>query len=471
MRLSLRTLSVGAALLLGLIILFPAAGLYWMSRVIEDAMQDIEHAMRPIVLSAEIERRIWEYQSIADMWLATRDEGYRQSSAEIDRELRWHIAQLAEHTGNTGAHLRLARSVEAFLTERRRLDELDLPLDEVLPSVRPYLEAAATDVASVRARTLEEHRAAEEDARLAIERATSLIAVPIVFLVFAFATLVVLGRYLVAQPILHLQESIRRFRGGSEEARASEEGVVDLRALAATFNDMAATIVRQRREQLTVLAGIAHDLRTPLSALKMGFESLDEEEARLDPAARRLIRRQIDRLNRMVGDVLDTARIEAGHLEVMLDNLDLREPARAMVDLYGPTTDSHDITAEVGVEPAMVRGDRQRIEQVLSNLLANAIKYSPAGGSIIVMVQVHETEAELSVADRGEGIPSEEIDDLFVPFRRPKRKGEASPGAGLGLSIVRRIVAAHGGRIEVDSTPGLGSTFRLFFPLIPDRAP
>jgi signal transduction histidine kinase len=177
-----------------------------------------------------------------------------------------------------------------------------------------------------------------------------------------------------------------------------------------------------------------------------------------------ILERQLGRLTRMVGDLLDASRIEAGELELNVEEVDLRKVAREVVELYAPTSPAHQVELEAPEQPVRVRADPLRLEQVVSNLVSNAIKYAPEGGPVKVVVGVEGDEAVLAVKDRGVGIPPEEIPDLFLPFRRRAMTRNLAPGAGLGLSVVRRILQAHGGRIEVESVQGTGSTFRIRLP-------
>src|SRR5690606_31960016 len=117
----------------------------------------------------------------------------------------------------------------------------------------------------------------------------------------------------------------------------------------------------------------------------------------------------------------------------------------------------HQITAHLPDERVEIQGDPLRLEQVVSNLLSNAIKFSPGGGPVRIDVTMEGSDVVLSVSDRGVGIPREELPSMFLPFRR--RRPDIAPGAGLGLSVVRHIVAAHGGSIDVQSDPGAGTTF------------
>ena len=134
-----------------------------------------------------------------------------------------------------------------------------------------------------------------------------------------------------------------------------------------------------------------------------------------------------------------------------------------IIRLYEPMSPNHQFVLEQPKEPVTLYGDPMRIEQVLSNLVSNAIKFSPAGGSVELTITAENDEATVCVRDTGIGIVAEDMADLFMPFQR--RRSDVAPGAGLGLSVVRRIVAAHAGRIDVDSEPGMGSTFCVRLPL------
>jgi signal transduction histidine kinase len=181
------------------------------------------------------------------------------------------------------------------------------------------------------------------------------------------------------------------------------------------------------------------------------------------------VNRQIDRLERMVFDFLDAARIEAGRLELLVEVCDMRDIARATIDLFEPTAPAHQLSLMAPSDPVRVSCDPARVEQVLNNLVSNAIKYSPRGGQIAVAVKPREDVVLLSVADEGVGIPADEIEHIFEPFRRTGTSKESVPGVGLGLFVARRIVESHGGRITVESTVGRGSTFHVQLPARRER--
>lgn len=270
------------------------------------------------------------------------------------------------------------------------------------------------------------------------------------------------------RPALQLVGSIERYAQGDRSARAAEEGPAEFRSIAHRFNDMASTLEDQRNAGLAFLAGVAHDLRNPLTALRLATEMITPEEPLpTDARVRQLfgrVQRQIDRMERMVRDLLDAARIESGNLQLQLETCNACELASAMVDLFEPATRTHQLVADLPGEPVMFRCDPVRIEQVLTNLINNAIKYSPRGGTVRVTVAQEGDTTVMAVSDQGIGMSAEDREHVFELFRRTDAAKATSPGVGLGLSVARRIVEAHGGGITVASAVGKGSTFTVRVP-------
>jgi signal transduction histidine kinase len=174
----------------------------------------------------------------------------------------------------------------------------------------------------------------------------------------------------------------------------------------------------------------------------------------------------------MVSDFLDVARIEAGELSLQLDRADAREIVMRVVELFQTTTTEHTIKLSLPEGETSLMCDAQRLEQVLGNLISNAVKYSPGGGTIEVRLHEVDRWAVVEVADQGVGISAEELPRLFEPFRRGGSAAQAVaiPGVGLGLFVVKRIVEAHEGRIEVESLPAQGSIFRVRLPLLREES-
>jgi signal transduction histidine kinase len=312
-----------------------------------------------------------------------------------------------------------------------------------------------------------EHVRGVEAAVLGLGRSSTMIGGAVIAaLALVAAVMLAGGHYYVYRPLAALTRALRRFSAG-EAARVEEGGLRELQEIGRAFNEMAAELARQRAERLRFIAAVAHDLRNPLAALKATTDAFAAGRLPEAKLARfmGLAGRQVGRLNRMVSDLLDAAQIEAGRLAIRPVEHDLRELAREAVELFAATSPVHELALSQPPAPVVARCDPARIAQVINNLLSNAIKYSPDGGRVEVALGDAAGEAVLAVTDQGVGIPAEEQEHIFRPFRRASSAGGDIPGVGLGLAVASRIAAAHGGRIEVESAVGAGSTFRLFLPL------
>ena len=268
--------------------------------------------------------------------------------------------------------------------------------------------------------------------------------------------------------VFTLGRAMDRFEADDRDARAPETGPLELREMARRFNRMADTISRRRQQQIAFLAGVAHDLRNPLAALRTSLAVLrPDRPLPPEPTIRRiaeLMDRQFEHLERMTGDFIDTARIEAGELELRPEPRDLGAIVRHAVSLFQSAPLDERFRLSIPDEPIVVACDAARLHQVVTNLLSNAMKYSSEASTIDVALVAQSDHVALSVSDRGIGIASDELRTIFDPFRRSEASRKTAAGVGLGLYVARRIVRAHGGRIEVETVPGSGSTFRVVLP-------
>jgi signal transduction histidine kinase len=213
---------------------------------------------------------------------------------------------------------------------------------------------------------------------------------------------------------------------------------------------------------------VSHELRSPMAAVIGSARTLQARWRELSPEQRdaflSLIAEETSRLAALVGDVLDTSRIEAGTFSYRFDDVDLADLVRESAAAAGVGQDDVRLLVDVTDPVPRIRGDRERLKQVLTNLLDNAVKYSPAGGGVHVSCAVAEGRVRIDVRDEGPGIAADQQQLIFEKFGRA-RDGLVKPGTGLGLFIARSIVEAHGGSLVVRSAPGRGSTFTADFPL------
>jgi PAS domain S-box-containing protein len=217
------------------------------------------------------------------------------------------------------------------------------------------------------------------------------------------------------------------------------------------------------------VALVSHELRTPLTSIRGYLELMLEGSNLTDEQTRFLetIDRNADRLQRVVGDLLFVAQVEAGRLTLERRAVDLNEVVREAIDACRPSAAGKDVEliAELEHLPELT-GDCARLAQVVDNLISNAVKFTPSGGRVTVCTAHRHDVVELAVADTGMGIPADELPKLFQRFFRTERATvTAIPGTGLGLAIARAIVEGHAGQIDVASVEGEGTTFRVSLPL------
>jgi signal transduction histidine kinase len=233
-----------------------------------------------------------------------------------------------------------------------------------------------------------------------------------------------------------------------------------------------AELARLNEQKNQFLGIAAHDLRNPLEViLTYSRFLLDEAAERLDPEHVEFVRTiglSSDFMLNLVNDLLDLAKIEAGRLDLDLSRVDINELVARNVAMNGVLAERKgtEIVFHSEGEMPLLSLDATKIEQVLNNLIGNAVKFSPPRSHVEVRVAHEGDRVMISIRDQGEGVPAEELENLFKPFERTRvRSTGGEKSTGLGLAIVKRIVTGHGGDISVESRPGQGATFRVALPL------
>jgi PAS domain S-box-containing protein len=232
-------------------------------------------------------------------------------------------------------------------------------------------------------------------------------------------------------------------------------------------------LTRMNQAKDEFLAMLSHELRNPLAPISAAAESLQAMAA--DPVRVKeiaaVVARQAGHLTALLDDLLDVARVTRGLIKLSEDQLDLRDVVSAAIEQVTPMTRTmaHDVAVRLPGEAAYVRGDVERLVQVVTNIVTNAAKYTPAGGRLDVELSVDGAQAELKVADNGIGMAPELVDKVFQLFVQGERSSNRSQGGlGVGLALVRSLVRAHGGTVHAESAgPGRGSTFIVHLPLLP----
>lgn len=277
--------------------------------------------------------------------------------------------------------------------------------------------------------------------------------------------------YLVAkritQPLVQMEKVTQKITAGHLEERLPSNEIPELDRLALSFNQMAANLegVEQRRREL--IGDLTHELRTPLTIVEGYLEGLSD--GTIDPSIdiyQRLVR-ETTRLRRLVNDLQELSQAEAGYLPIRIEKLKLRPLLTSVVAKFSDqlVEDSPALELECPAELPLVLADPERVEQVLMNLLGNALRYT-SQGSITVKAWIEEKKVWIAVIDTGQGIAMDDLPHVFERFWRADRsRDRTSGGTGIGLAISRRLVELQGGRIEVESELGKGSAFRFSLPI------
>jgi two-component system OmpR family sensor kinase/two-component system sensor histidine kinase BaeS len=268
----------------------------------------------------------------------------------------------------------------------------------------------------------------------------------------------------IAVPLNQMAAASRRIAAGDLAQQVEPAGSREVAEVAAAFNQMSASLQQAEQARRNLLADVAHELRTPISVLQGNLRAMLDDVYPLSRAEIATLYDQVLLLNRLVTDVRDLAQAEVGQLPIQRQPTDLAALATRLTMLFAEVGAAQGVQVHVvGPETLPpVEADPERVQQVLANLLTNALRHTPGGGTITVEVATDATSTTIAVRDTGSGIAPDDLPHVF------ERAWRAHPGntqnAGLGLAIARQLVLAQGGRIGVESTPGRGSRFWFTLP-------
>jgi signal transduction histidine kinase len=284
----------------------------------------------------------------------------------------------------------------------------------------------------------------------------------------------------IAQPVQEVALGAGRLAGGELDVRLDVSGPGEVGELTRAFNHMAEALAQNRSEleaqyervreseelKTELIAIVSHELRTPLASM-LGFTTLLLERETDEETQQRyleIIASQGRRLASLLDDFLNVQRLEEGRLELASEVVDVASVLREQAQLYSAESDRHSLELRLAEAHLPVRGDPNRLAQVVGNLLSNAIKYSPSGGRVEIVGESENGTVRISVRDEGLGIPADQQDKIFTKFFRGDAVASGIAGSGLGLAFARAVVEAHGGQMTFTSESGKGSVFRVELP-------
>jgi signal transduction histidine kinase len=269
----------------------------------------------------------------------------------------------------------------------------------------------------------------------------------------------------IAQPLQAASAAATAVAEGDLGQTVPVTGPPEVRAVALAFNRMSAEVLATQQAQRDFMANVSHDLKTPLTSIQGYSQAIIDGAAKDQTRAAEIIHDEATRLNRMVIDLTDLARIQAGQFSMHLTTVDVGEIATAVASSLRVVAENKGV-ALVADAPSMppINGDGDRLVQILTNLIGNAIKFTPQGGEVRIATRQNGRGVEITVQDNGMGIPKDELPRVFERFYQVDKARGPSRGTGLGLAITYQIVQAHRGRVEVQSSEGQGTTFTVWLP-------
>jgi heavy metal sensor kinase len=292
---------------------------------------------------------------------------------------------------------------------------------------------------------------------------------PVVFLICGAGVFVAAGWAL--KSLRDFASKVNEITGENLFERIEEKGAAaELRPLAASFNTMLGRLDESFSRQRRFLSDASHELRTPTSIIKSFCDVTLARERTAGDYRETLVKisETVNRMCEIINRILVISRLDGKAIEFQPSTLDLTETLRDVARLMEPAAANRGVRLGLDGPSIVIRGDREGLMQVFTNMVENAIKYNRPGGSVDVIAGAEGGWATVTVADTGIGIPKEDLSKIFDRFYRVDASRGVTQGSGLGLSIVRTIVESHGGRIEVESIVGKGTTFKVYLPANPD---
>ncbi|HEY0934164.1 MAG TPA: HAMP domain-containing sensor histidine kinase [Trebonia sp.] len=319
----------------------------------------------------------------------------------------------------------------------------------------------------VTASSLRARRLLRVNARHAFESAltTALLFGTLASVVAAVIAAAIVTRRLV-RPLNAVRSATRLIAAGRYEASVPVPRDPELAGIASDVNTLATRLADTETRRSRLLGEVAHEMRTPLTALEGYVEGLIDGVFAPEPEILSAASDELRRLRRLADDLSALSRAEEQRLDLTPADTDLAQLARKAADRLAPQFSDSGVTLTVEAGPPLpVRADPDRITQVLTNILGNALTATPAGGSVTVQTRAHGREAQVAVTDTGVGLAAADLERVFERFYRAPDQLRRAPGSGIGLTIARNIARAHGGEVTAASPgPGSGATFFLTLP-------
>jgi len=271
----------------------------------------------------------------------------------------------------------------------------------------------------------------------------------------------------MTQPLRDMASAARMMETGDYSVRVQTKSRDEVGRLATAFNRMSGELENLEKSRRDLVANVSHELKTPITAIRAHLENLLDGVEQPEPATLEVMLAQVERLGRLVDQLLDLSRLESGEIPLRIEQLPLQPLVDDLISEIDVALSGRGVRVDnhVPADLPALSVDRERVHQVLFNLVDNAVRFTPEGGHVTVSARRRNGSVEVAVSDTGAGIPSEHLPRLFERFyRADPARARGDGGTGIGLAIARSVVEAHGGQIKAESEPGHGSVFTFDLP-------
>jgi len=405
--------------------------------------------------------------------------------AERRQELLWKITHERQHLENRDVALSESETIVKELNNYTTSQEEILLLTEIKQRFEKFkmiaetessipiekISALANDLlrnvsafAEVNKKQMAETIKASKNLNTFIDLLTLILILFVALLIF-IGSLMLVNK--IIKPIIALKNATEKIGKGDLSVRIPNISNDELGMLCTTFNEMTENISSLQQGRLNFIASVAHDLKNPLVVIGLAAHRVQKKIFNLPELSKwtTCIIEQIADLENLLNDLMDSLQIQIGKMKMHVTDLELSSLIHSLQQIHNETITTHQIVFEKEGE-CRINGDAMRLRRVFSNLISNAVKYSPSGSTILLKVKTSGNNAVITISDEGYGISGENVTKLFQPFERLDRTKEMVGGTGLGLFSAKMIVEVHGGTINIYSNVEKGATVEITLPII-----
>lgn len=464
-----RKIALGASAALLLVVSLLVTAIVTANARLHEISLELMSVSNNLRITQELEANILVHGRESLLWNLTADRLHLERRDNIKVVFENWLDEIGKFVDSPEEILQLAsvkKSAADYFLMRFQFESNNEPALIIVKDVTPYIDRLLIDLKKFTLINLEQAKIAHKGA---VDTETEVIRIGSVAIIVALLCLVGLMGFLWKQvyiPLNNIAVSINDLAGGTKITPVLTK-ISEVSIIWHALYESSRLLQVRKETQLRYLAAVAHDLRNPIGAISAAITLLSDTD--LDPQdtpeITQIIYRQVDYLNTMVSDLLDTTRAESGSLSLKMATMDLRTAVGDAVNLFQGYSKTHSISYECPPDAVLCKFDATRMSQVFNNLVSNAIKYSPLGGMIAVSLVRTDDAAVVRITDTGIGVSDEDKTTIFEPFRRSSGTKDTIPGVGLGLFTSRKIVVSHGGNITVESSEGSGATFVVKIPM------